>query len=57
MSEIKSIAQIKEELKAANATQLPFLIQAYENDQRAGVQALLEKERKKQEKLEKEDEE
>lgn len=54
MSEIKSIAQIKEELKAANATQLPFLIQAYENDQRAGVQALLEKERKKQEKLEKE---
>ena len=54
MSELKSIAQIKEELKAAKEKELPFLIQTYEKDPRAGVQALLVKERKRQEKLEQE---
>ncbi|MGN0170639.1 MAG: ribonuclease HII [Lachnospiraceae bacterium] len=54
MSERKSVAQIKEEFKAASVKQLPFLIQTYEEDPRAGVRALLEKEHRKLQKLEQE---
>lgn len=54
MSETKSIAQIKEELKAASATELPFLIQTYREDPRQGVQSVLDRESKKLQKLEEE---
>ena len=44
--EIK-IGQIKEELQAADITELPVFLKKYETDKRAGVQILLEKARKK----------
>ncbi|MBE5905755.1 MAG: ribonuclease HII [Lachnospiraceae bacterium] len=50
----KSIALIKEELKAATVTELPFVIEKYQEDERSGVQALLTKAKKQIEKLEQE---
>lgn len=47
MSEEKSVSQIKEEFKAATLETLPFLVCAYENDERAGVKALVHKAQKK----------
>lgn len=52
MSENKSIALIKEEFRAANEKELPFLIQRYEKDTRAGVQSLIQKANKQIQKLE-----
>ena len=51
METMKSVALIKEEFKAALDTELPFLIQKYQGDERRGVQEIINKERKKQEKL------
>ena len=48
----KKIGMIKEELQAAEDTSLPFFIETYEKDLRAGVQKLVEQARKRLQKLE-----
>ena len=48
----KKIGMIKEELQAAEDTSLPFFIETYEKDLRAGVQKLVEQARKRVQKLE-----
>lgn len=42
MKKQMKIGQIREELKAAEDSSLPFFIEAYESDERAGVQKLVE---------------
>lgn len=48
----KKIGMLKEELQAAEDTSLPFFIETYEKDLRAGVQKLVEQARKRLQKLE-----
>lgn len=48
------ISHIKEKMQAALVTELPAFIGAYQNDERAGVQALVEKARRRIEAYEKE---
>ena len=50
----KKIGDIKMELQAAADKELPLFIQAYESDERTGVQSLVAKARKRLEALEKE---
>lgn len=50
--EEKKIGTIKEELKAAEDSMLPYFIEQYENDGRAGVGKLVERARARLEKLE-----
>lgn len=50
--EEKKIGVIKEELKAAEESMLPYFIEQYENDGRAGVKKLVEQAKKYLEKLE-----
>lgn len=50
--EEKKIGTIKEELKAAEDTMLPYFIEQYEKDSRTGVEKLVEQARKRLEKLE-----
>ena len=52
MTTEKKIGLIKEELQAAEDTSLPFFIETYEKDLRAGVQKLVEQARKRLQKLE-----
>lgn len=52
MTTEKKIGLIKEELQAAEDTSLPFFIEEYETDARAGVQKLVEQAKKRLEKLE-----
>lgn len=47
----KKIGEIKEELMAAEDTMLPFFIEAYEADERSGVQKLVEQAKKRLDKL------
>lgn len=56
MSELKKIGVIKEELRAAEETMLPSFIQRYENDERTGVQKLVEQAEKRLKALEQEKE-
>ena len=42
----KKIAEIKNELKAADESKLPVFVETYEKDARSGVQALVAKARK-----------
>lgn len=49
--EEKKIGVIKEELKAAEESMLPYFIGQYERDERAGVQKLVEQAKKRLEKL------
>lgn len=51
---MKSIQQIREELKRAPEAELPALCRIYEEDERKGVQSLVIQTRKRLEKLEKE---
>lgn len=44
----KNIGAIKKELQAAEDSMLPFFIETYKDDERAGVQALVERARKRQ---------
>ena len=39
----KKINDIKNELKAANVSELPLFIEMYKSDERSGVQALIVK--------------
>lgn len=50
----QKIGEIREILQAANVDELPAFIAAYENDERAGVQALINKAKKKRLDYEKE---
>ena len=50
----KKIGEIKNELKAASESELPVFVERYENDERSGVQALVEKARKSIDALKKE---
>ena len=50
----KKIGDIKVQLQAATDSELPLFIQTYKTDERAGVQALVAKAKKRQEALEKE---
>lgn len=52
----KKIGEIKNELQAAEDTMLPFFLTQYKDDTRSGVQALVEKAKKRLDKLEKEKE-
>ena len=52
MTTEKKIGRIKEELQAAEDTSLPFFIEEYEPDTRAGVQKLVEQAKKRLQKLE-----
>ena len=52
----KKIGEIKNELQAAEDTMLPSFIEQYKDDTRSGVQALVEKAKKRLDKLEKEKE-
>ena len=52
--ENKAIQEIKKEFLAAKETELPFLVSAYSEDERAGVRSLVEKAKKTLEQLEKE---
>ncbi|MCI5494051.1 MAG: ribonuclease HII [Lachnospiraceae bacterium] len=52
----KKIGEIKNELQAAEDTMLPSFIAQYKDDTRSGVQALVEKAKKRLDKLEKEKE-
>ena len=52
MTTEKKIGLIKEELQAAEDTSLPFFIEEYEPDARAGVQKLVEQAKKRLQKLE-----
>ena len=52
MTTEKKIGVIKEEWQAAEDTSLPFFIEAYETDPRAGVQKLVEQAKKRLQKLE-----
>ena len=54
MSELKKIGVIKEELQAAEETMLPSFITEYKNDERAGVQKMVQKAQKRLDNLEKE---
>ena len=49
---VKKINEIKEELKAAKEEMLPFFIEEYKNDERAGVKALVLKAENEIKKLE-----
>ncbi|MCR5784238.1 MAG: ribonuclease HII [Eubacterium sp.] len=53
---MQSISEIKNELKAANINELPFLIKNYEADERSGVKTAVESAKKRMEKLGKEKE-
>lgn len=50
----KKIGEIKDELRAATVSMLPLFVETYGQDERSGVQALVEKARKQLEGLEKE---
>lgn len=50
----KKIGEIKNELKAASESELPVFVERYENDERSGVQVLVEKARKSIDALKKE---
>lgn len=50
----KKIGEIKNELKAASESELPVFVERYENDERSGVQALVERARKNIDALKKE---
>ena len=52
MAEEKKIGAIKEELQAAEDSMLPDFITRYEKDERSGVKSLVEKARKRIQKLE-----
>lgn len=52
--EEKTIGQIREELKAAEDSMLPYFIETYEKDARSGVQKLAEQAKKRLEKLNRE---
>ncbi|MCI7131318.1 MAG: ribonuclease HII, partial [Lachnospiraceae bacterium] len=52
MTTEKKIGAIKEELQAAEDHSLPFFIEAYGSDARAGVQKLVEQAKKRLQKLE-----
>ncbi len=54
MSELKKIGVIKEELQAAEETMLPSFITEYKNDERAGVQKMVQQAQKRLDNLEKE---
>lgn len=54
MTTEKKIGLIREELQAAEDTSLPFFIEMYEADARAGVQKLVEQAKKRLQKLENE---
>lgn len=54
MSELKKIGVIKEELQAAEETMLPSFITEYKNDERAGVQKMVQQTQKRLDNLEKE---
>ena len=51
MTTEKKIGRIKEELQAAEDTSLPFFIEEYEPDTRAGVQKLVEQAKKRLQKV------
>ncbi|MCM1183165.1 MAG: ribonuclease HII [Roseburia sp.] len=50
----KKIGEIREELRAATVSTLPLFVETYGQDERSGVQALVEKARKQLEALERE---
>ncbi len=52
MGTVISIAQVKEEFKAASEKELPFLIQQYQGDERSGIRSIIEKAEKRLEKIE-----
>ena len=52
MTTEKKIGLIREELQAAEDTSLPFFVETYEADARAGVQKLVEQAKKRLQKLE-----
>lgn len=54
MSELKKMGVIKEELQAAEETMLPSFITEYKNDERAGVQKMVQQAQKRLDNLEKE---
>lgn len=54
MSELKKIGVIKEELQAAEETMLPSFITEYKNDERTGVQKMVQQAQKRLDNLEKE---
>ena len=54
MTEEKKISVIKAELKAASEDMLPLFIAEYQQDERSGVKALVEQDRRKLEKYRRE---